>query len=476
MRCLLLAALSAAVSGQTLLLEAPERVRVGEAVEFRVTREGQPAARAEVRVLAPASAAVRVNERAPLHARPDERSASVISVYPGETVPLVSASGSWCEVIDAAGGRGFVLCDKLERQSWGSPLGRTGADGVLMSDRLALVPMAVIVQAVLGSEASAPRTVEVEFAEESARETVAPGIELTTRRWVNGTSGPFAMQVLEADPNTPAVNILPVRAGDRAAARETTSSMAARYGAAAAVNGGYFTPGGASTGIYVWNGEEVASGKGRSALLWCAERGYVEDARIAVLDSASRERPCPATDIVGAGPRLVEGGAVNVGYGENFGHARARHPRTAFATTSRGTMLLVTVDGRQTGSAGMTLEELAQELVRLGAVEAINLDGGGSTTMVAGGVVRNRPSDGQERAVSDALLLFSVSTLDDLARLLDRLAASPRHVAPGLHAQLRGAIANESMDSFRRLLAAAPAGQLSWQALRLLEEAAALIQ
>jgi len=53
----------------------------------------------------------------------------------------------------------------------------------------------------------------------------------------------------------------------------------------------------------------------------------------------------------------------------------------------------------------MTLEELAGELVRLGAVEAMNLDGGGSTTMVVAGRVRNSPSDGRERPVSDALLV-----------------------------------------------------------------------
>ena len=70
----------------------------------------------------------------------------------------------------------------------------------------------------------------------------------------------------------------------------------------------------------------------------------------------------------------------------------------------------------------MTLRELAAELIGMGAVEAMNLDGGGSTTMVVSGAVRNSPSDGKERPVSDAILIFSVPDLDALARLIDRLA------------------------------------------------------
>jgi hypothetical protein len=71
-----------------------------------------------------------------------------------------------------------------------------------------------------------------------------------------------------------------------------------------------------------------------------------------------------------------------------------------------GTVLLVTVSGRGAdGSVGMTLRELAGLFVRLGASDALNLDGGGSTTMVIGGELQNVPSDGLERAVSSALVL-----------------------------------------------------------------------
>ena len=71
-----------------------------------------------------------------------------------------------------------------------------------------------------------------------------------------------------------------------------------------------------------------------------------------------------------------------------------------------GGIVFVTTDGRQPGfSVGMTNFELAQTLVRYGAVRGMALDGGGSSTMAFEGTVLNSPSDGRERAVSTALML-----------------------------------------------------------------------
>jgi exopolysaccharide biosynthesis protein len=73
-----------------------------------------------------------------------------------------------------------------------------------------------------------------------------------------------------------------------------------------------------------------------------------------------------------------------------------------------GKLLLITVDGRQPGeSIGMSLPMLAELLLKLGAVDAMNLDGGGSATMVIHNKVVNRPSDQTgERPVGDAILVF----------------------------------------------------------------------
>jgi exopolysaccharide biosynthesis protein len=83
-----------------------------------------------------------------------------------------------------------------------------------------------------------------------------------------------------------------------------------------------------------------------------------------------------------------------------------RHPRSAVGWND-DFFFLVEVDGRQGGlSIGMTLQELANYLVKLGCTEAMNLDGGGSATLWYSGQVRNSPCDGQERAVANALVVM----------------------------------------------------------------------
>lgn len=114
-----------------------------------------------------------------------------------------------------------------------------------------------------------------------------------------------------------------------------------------------------------------------------------------------------ARDTIGGSPQLLRGGEIAFPAGNDDSFTQDRHPRTMVGVTSEGEVLLVTVDGRQPGhSAGLSLVEAADLLRGLGAVDAINLDGGGSTTFVAGGEVRNRPSDaGGERRVVSVLAL-----------------------------------------------------------------------
>jgi Phosphodiester glycosidase len=123
--------------------------------------------------------------------------------------------------------------------------------------------------------------------------------------------------------------------------------------------------------------------------------------------------------VVGGGPRLLRAGRVAVSArAEGFAPPQApsffgtfvagRQPRTLAGVRADGTLLLVTVDGRRPGwSAGMTLREAARLMRSLGARDALNLDGGGSTTMVVRGEVVNRPSDRTgERPVSDGLYVM----------------------------------------------------------------------
>jgi hypothetical protein len=118
--------------------------------------------------------------------------------------------------------------------------------------------------------------------------------------------------------------------------------------------------------------------------------------------------PGRVTELVGGFPLLLRDGdpvldrvpAIRAAF------ALERHPRSAIGVRRDGTVLIVTVDGRQPGySEGMTLPELTDLLVELGAVDALNLDGGGSTTLVVGGQVVNRPSDPVERPVTNAVVV-----------------------------------------------------------------------
>jgi hypothetical protein len=114
------------------------------------------------------------------------------------------------------------------------------------------------------------------------------------------------------------------------------------------------------------------------------------------------------SDAIGGGPLLVREGAPVYRSNEAFTTSQLapRGPRTAIGQRADGSIVFVTTDGRQPGlSVGMTNFELAQTLVRYGAVRRMGLDGGGSSTLAFEGEVLNSPSDGRERAVSTALML-----------------------------------------------------------------------
>lgn len=127
------------------------------------------------------------------------------------------------------------------------------------------------------------------------------------------------------------------------------------------------------------------------------------------------------TQAVGGGPWLVKNGAEFVDAdAEGFAPAfsTTTHPRTAVGITADNKLLLVTRDGRQVFSQGISLKDLAAAMIRLGAVNAINLDGGGSSEMSIKGMVVNSPSDGVERLIADALIVTTEPyKLDELPKL-----------------------------------------------------------
>ncbi len=156
-------------------------------------------------------------------------------------------------------------------------------------------------------------------------------------------------------------------------------------------------------GGYVLSGH----GRGRAALLEAFRPGD----RVAL-----RARLMPGDDprweqvrhVIGGGPRLLADGQYVGGEGFRASLADRRHPRTAIGRLADGRIVLVVVGGRQPyHSLGMSLVELALMLRQWGVTDALNLDGGGSTTLVIRGVVTNLPSDeGGERPVSDVILVL----------------------------------------------------------------------
>jgi hypothetical protein len=114
------------------------------------------------------------------------------------------------------------------------------------------------------------------------------------------------------------------------------------------------------------------------------------------------------SNAVGGGPVIVRDGGPVFRANEAFSSYQLapRHPRTAVGQLADGRILMVVVDGRRPGySVGMTNFELAQALVRLGAVTASALDGGGSSTMAFNGSLLSRPS-GAEPSISTSLQLM----------------------------------------------------------------------
>jgi len=110
-------------------------------------------------------------------------------------------------------------------------------------------------------------------------------------------------------------------------------------------------------------------------------------------------------DTIGGNPNLVENGAIAADRCTDS-YFCYRNPRTGIGVDAKGMILLVTVDGRRSRSVGMTPVQFAKLFRHLGATWALNLDGGGSTTMVVRGRVINNVSDPYERPVGSAILVL----------------------------------------------------------------------
>lgn len=190
---------------------------------------------------------------------------------------------------------------------------------------------------------------------------------------------------------------------------ENTSDIAEDHGAIFAVNGDYY--GFRSDGVIIRGGVLYRNEPVREALALYA------DGTMASYDEEEVSADTLLVDGVlqtlSFGPALIKNGETiqnldNVKIDSNFGNRSisSSNPRTGIGMISTNHYVFVVVDGRSDDSRGMTLDEFAALFESLGATEAYNLDGGGSSTMYFMGRVVNNPQGKQaERGVSDILYL-----------------------------------------------------------------------
>jgi len=153
-------------------------------------------------------------------------------------------------------------------------------------------------------------------------------------------------------------------------------------------------------------------------LLAAAKVGQRLEIRASLTDTRGRDvRLSPRTTIVNGGPELIHDGRLHATPAADgmapagnpssyYGWVHKRNPRTIAGVDALGRTVIITADGRSESSLGLGIGEAAAVAQSFGLQNAINLDGGGSTTMVADGKVLNSPSDAAgERPVGDALVI-----------------------------------------------------------------------
>ncbi len=188
---------------------------------------------------------------------------------------------------------------------------------------------------------------------------------------------------------------------------EKTSEMAEDNNAILAVNGDYY--GAQQKGYVLRNGvlyRETAD-RNQEDLVIYGDGSFEIIRETNVYAKELLEKG--AQQILSFGPALVTDGQIDVTEGEEVGVASSSNPRTAIGIIDELHYVFVVSDGRTRASAGLSLYELAQFMLSLGAETAYNLDGGGSSSMVFNGTVINNPTTNgrqiKERSVSDIVYI-----------------------------------------------------------------------
>ncbi|MBL8682838.1 MAG: phosphodiester glycosidase family protein [Myxococcales bacterium] len=263
-------------------------------------------------------------------------------------------------------------------------------------------------------------------------------------RHLERRDGPFAYHVVAIDLRTEGLRIestdeataLPTQVHRGAHRWTRTSTWARRVDADIAINGNYYdlTRWRSACGLAVSEGHRWRSTYDDRRLNCFASAGFGDGGRVSFFDSRrlrkSGDLPAWMQTVVSGSPALVRNGElVHIRHPR---HALYRNPRTAIGVDKDGTTLfLLVVDGREGSAQGMTCREAATVLRDLGAHNAINLDGGGSSALYIaqeGGVV-NHTGEPERPVVNHLGFFFDDSTTNA------RSATPPTVAAPGAPAR-----------------------------------------
>jgi len=175
-------------------------------------------------------------------------------------------------------------------------------------------------------------------------------------------------------------------------------------------------------------GQYVLSGHGTSAT-FLNTNVSIDDTVLLTFDTNPSRGALES--YMGGGPRLITNGTRPSDFDgiESFAadFVNTQHPRTAVGISQDSSKVyFITVDGRQPAlSLGMSLAQLADYMISIGCYHGINLDGGGSTTLVTRGIIMNSPSDGSERSCGNALI--AVAEINS-ASFIDSFYLTPRQI------------------------------------------------
>ncbi len=240
---------------------------------------------------------------------------------------------------------------------------------------------------------------------------LAPGIKQTTINYIDYADKPMRLFIVEADLNNPLVTIKAATPNNSNVYAKQTVSDIARFNdvtgsrVIAAVNGDFFnTTTSEPQSILYRNNMPVKSVSKLCAL--CTAISVDNQGMPSII---IKDKPVDSTKIKEAigGYHLLIKDSLRVAQGDP-----SIEPRTSVGITSNNMVYIVVVDGRKADySNGMSFAQLSDVFAALGVRDAINLDGGGSTTLVVKEgttfSVKNNPSDGNQRAVANALAIVA---------------------------------------------------------------------